>query len=61
MKTVATAEFSKFSGILSAALLQHHLSGCEIVEVTEIISPPLVLFIVMLPKAHDFIFRDVWL
>ena len=27
---VATAEFSKFAGILSAALLQHHLSGFEI-------------------------------
>ena len=26
---VATAEFSKFAGILSAALSQHHLSGCE--------------------------------
>ena len=24
---VATAEFSKFAGILSAALSQHHLSG----------------------------------
>ena len=32
MKTgpVATAEFSKFAGILSAALSQHHLSGFEI-------------------------------
>ena len=27
---LATAEFSKFAGILSAALLQHHLSGFEI-------------------------------
>ena len=27
---VATAEFSKFAGILSAALSQHHLSGFEI-------------------------------
>ena len=27
---VATAEFSKFGGILSAALSQHHLSGFEI-------------------------------
>ena len=26
----ATAEFSKFAGILSAALSQHHLSGFEI-------------------------------
>ena len=28
--SVATAEFSKFAGILSAALSQHHLSGFEI-------------------------------
>ena len=26
---MATAEFSKFVGILSAALSQHHLSGCS--------------------------------
>ena len=29
-KSVATAEFSKFAGILSAALSQHHLLGFEI-------------------------------
>ena len=29
---VATAEFSKFAGILSAALQQHHLLGFEIVQ-----------------------------
>ena len=29
---VATAEFSKFAGILSAALSQHHLSGFGIVQ-----------------------------
>ena len=29
---VATAEFSKFAGILSAALSQHHLLGFEIVQ-----------------------------
>ena len=29
---VATAEFSKFSGILSAALSQHHLLGIEIAQ-----------------------------
>ena len=33
---VATAEFSKFTGILSAALSQHHVSGFEI-------APPLWL------------------
>jgi len=26
---MATAEFSKFAGILNAALSQHHLSGFE--------------------------------
>ena len=46
---VAAAEFSKFAGILSAALSQHRLSGFEI---TGIPSPPLALFIVMLSKAH---------
>ena len=29
---VATAEFSKFAGTLSAALSQHHLSGFEIAQ-----------------------------
>ena len=29
---VATADFSKFAGILSAALSQHHLLGSEIVQ-----------------------------
>ena len=29
---VATAEFSKFADILSAAFLQHHLSGFEIAQ-----------------------------
>jgi len=29
---VATAEFSKFADILSAALSQHHLSGFEIAQ-----------------------------
>ena len=45
---MATAEFSKFPGILSVALSQHHLLGFE----TGIPSPPLALFVVMLPKAH---------
>ena len=48
---VATAEFSKLAGILSVALSQHHLIGFEIAEL-EIPSPPLALFVVMLPKAH---------
>ena len=29
---VATAEFSKFAGLLSAALSQHHLLGFEIAQ-----------------------------
>ena len=29
---MAVAEFSKFSGILSAALEQHHLLGLEIAQ-----------------------------
>jgi len=29
---MATAEFSKFAGILSAALQQYHLSGFEIAQ-----------------------------
>ena len=45
---VATAEFSKFAGIFSAALSQHHLLGFE----TGIPSPPLALFLVMIPEAH---------
>ena len=48
---VTPAEFSKFAGILSAALSQHHLSGFEI-ALTGIPSPPLALFVVMLSKAH---------
>ena len=48
---VATAEFSKFAGILSAALSQHHLLGFENSS-AGIPPPPLALFVVMLPKAH---------
>ena len=48
---VATVEFSIFAAILNAALSQHHLLGFEIAQ-TGIPSPPLSLFIVMLPKAH---------
>ena len=47
---MATAECSKFAGILSAVLSQHHLLGFEIVQLE--LSPPVALFIVMLPKAH---------
>ena len=48
---MATAEFSKFSGILSATLSQRHLLGFEIAQ-AGIPSPPLALFVVMLSKAH---------
>ena len=51
-QVVATAEFSKFAGILSVALSQHHLLGFEIAQLNEIPSLPLALFIVMLSKAH---------
>ena len=58
---MATAEFSKFAGILSEALSQHHLSGFEIAQrefhhLLGFYRPqsgiPLALFVVMLPKAH---------
>ena len=45
---VASAEFSKLTGILSAALSQHHFLG----DSTGTPSSPLALFLVMLPKAH---------
>ena len=48
---MATAEFSKFAGILSAALSQHHLLVFENSS-TGIPSLPLALFVVMLPKAQ---------
>ena len=38
---MATAEFTKFAGILSAALSQHHLLGFEILNWNS--SPPLAL------------------
>ena len=44
------AEFSKFAGILSVAILQHHLLTWN--SSTGIPSTPLALFIVMLPKAY---------
>ena len=39
---VATAEFSKFAGILSAELSQHHLSGVEIAHLNPITSTSFV-------------------
>ena len=50
---VATAEFSKFAGILSAAQYAFTTSSFRIWNRwTGIPSPPLALFVVMLPKAH---------
>ena len=39
---VATAEFSKFAGMLSAALSQRHLSGFEIAQLESITSTSFV-------------------
>ena len=47
----AIAEFSKFAGILSVALSQHHILGFEIAQLG-IPPPPLALFVVMPPNAH---------
>ena len=49
--SVPTTEFSIFAGILRAASSQHHLLGFKN-RSAEILSPPLALFIVMLPKPH---------
>jgi len=47
---VSTAEFSKFAGIWSAALSQHHLLKLEIAQLDFITSTN--LFVVMFLKAH---------
>ena len=41
---VAIAEFSKFAGILRAALSQHHLLGFEIAELERSLVFPILLF-----------------
>ena len=53
-QSCATADFSKFASILSAALSQHHLLGFEIVqmEMSSSCFVPIDLFVVMLPKTH---------
>ena len=58
---VATVEFSKFAGILSASLSQHHLLGLGIAQLEFIPSPPLALFVVMLPKVHLTLHSRIWL
>ena len=47
---LATAEFFKFAGMLSAALSQHHLLGFEIAQLK--FHNLQELLVVMLPKAH---------
>ena len=49
---VAIAEFSKFAGILSAALWKHFKSFRIWDSSAGIPSPPLAFLIVILPKAH---------
>ena len=41
---MVTAEFSKFAGILSGALSQHHLSGFEIAQLSSSIDEQLGYF-----------------
>ena len=49
---MATAEFSKFTGILNAALSQHHLLGFEIGQLDFKILSKTALLIALLPEAH---------
>ena len=49
---MATVEFFKLAGILSAALSQHNLLGFEIAQLEFPLQSPRALFVVMLPKAH---------
>ena len=57
---VATAEFSKFAGILSAALSQHHLLGFEIAQLEFHTSASFVNSNAAWGLL-DFAFQDVWL
>ena len=57
---MATAEFSKFAGILSAALAQHHLLGFEILSWNSITSTSLVHSDASYGPLN-FTFQDVWL
>ena len=49
---MAIAEFSKFAGILNAALSQQHILGFEIAQLDGIPSAPLALFVMMFLKAY---------
>ena len=57
---VATAEFSKFAGILTAALSQHYLLGFEIAQLDAITSTNFVRSDAFYGPL-DFTFQDVWL
>ena len=57
---VATAEFSKFAGILSAAHSQRHLLGFEITQLEFIPSTSFVRSDAF-QGPLDFTFQDVWL
>ena len=55
---MATAEFSKFAGILSAALSQHHLLGFESITVNILTySPRYFLYIYL--SVNKINFKDV--
>ena len=56
---MATAEISKFAGILSATLSQHHLSGFEIAQL-ELITTSFVGSDAS-KGPLDFTCQDVWL
>ena len=63
---MATAESSKFAGISSAALSQHHLLGFEIAQLENLLNPCLVLSVlcapchVILPSAVQQVFHPSW-
>ena len=52
---MATAEFSKFAGILRATLSQHHLSGFEIAQVEECLVEK-----VMAPHSSTLAWKIPW-
>ena len=59
----ATSEFSKFAGILSTALSQHHLSGFEIAGIWNSWNSITSTSFVRSDASSgplDFIFQDVW-
>ena len=63
---MAPAEFSKFAGILSAALSQHYPLWFGVVKSSaRIPSPPICLFLVMFPKAyltsHSTMYGSRWM